>query len=402
MSSSLTDLKESNAFLNLLLENINSAVLIADENLQIYQFNHFFLKLFDPSDAQVAEQSFGNITGCIHSVSENRPCGKTSMCGACILRRSIVKTMTQKVPVDNVRLERTFYINGQPTRKYLEFSTRHIDFQGRQMTLVIIYDITELEKQKIELQQKQHLLDLDLKAAAGIQKSLLPESSPRIPNIQVAWKFEPCERIGGDIFNIHPLDEKHIGFYMLDVCGHGVSAALISVAVSQFLQNIRILADEAGLVPPENVLNSINRAFPFERFDSYFTIIYMTIDLLDGTLSYSCAGHPPPVLLRKNRTIEVLSQHGPIIGLSRGAPFGQDRRQLQRGDRVILYTDGILEICNPSRECYGKNRFHRLLKAHKGRTAPALANALYNSVKKFAKGNRPDDDISVLVIEYGG
>ena len=402
MKSSLGDLRESNAFLNLLLDNINSAVLIADENLQIYQFNNFFLKLFSPSDEQVAEQSFGNITGCINSVSENRPCGKTSMCAACILRRSIVKTMTQKVPVDNVRLERIFYINGVPAEKYLEFSTRHIDFQGRQMTLVIIYDITDIETQKIELQQKQNLLDLDLRAAAGIQKSLLPESSPKIPNLHVAWKFEPCERIGGDIFNIHFPDEKHIGFYMLDVCGHGVSAALIAVAVSQFLQNVRILADDAGLVPPENVLNSINKAFPFERFDSYFTIIYMTIDLFDGRLTYSCAGHPPPVLLRKDRSLEVLDQHGPIIGLSRGAPFGQDKRWLQRGDRVVLYTDGILEIFNPSGKRYGKNRFSRIIKGHQGESAPALANAIYNSAKKFGKGKKPDDDISILVIEYTG
>ncbi|MEW6672802.1 MAG: PP2C family protein-serine/threonine phosphatase [Thermodesulfobacteriota bacterium] len=402
MKSSLKDLRESNAFLNLLLDNINSAVLIADENLQIYQFNSFFLKLFDPSDLRVAEKSFGAITGCINSVNENRPCGKSSRCAACILRQSIVKTMTQKVPVDNVRLERIFYINGVPTEKYLEFSTRHIDFQGRRMTLVIIYDITDIEKQKIVLQQKQNLLDLDLKAAAGIQKSLLPESSPRIPNIHVAWKFEPCERIGGDIFNIHYPDEKHIGFYMLDVCGHGVSAALISVAVSQFLQNIRILADDDGLVPPEHVLNSINRAFPFERFDSYFTIIYMTIDLFDGCLTYSCAGHPPPVLLRNDRTLEILDRHGPVIGLSRNAPFGQARRQLQRGDRVVLYTDGILEISNPVEDHYGKNRFYKILKVHKGETAPALANAIYNSVKKFGKGKKPDDDLSILVIEYTG
>jgi len=402
MKTSLGDLRESNAFLNLLLDNINSAVLIADEKLQIYQFNNFFLELFDQSDKTVAEQSFGNVTGCVNTVTENRPCGKTSVCMTCILRRSIIKTMTEKIPVDHVRLERIFYINGMPTEKYLEFSTRHIDFQGRRMILVIIYDITDIEKQKIELEEKQALLDQDLKAAAGIQKSLLPESSPSIPNIHVAWKFEPCERIGGDIFNIHFPDEKHIGFYMLDVCGHGVSAALIAVAVSQFLQNVRILADDAGIVPPENVLNSINRAFPFERFDSYFTIIYMTIDLFDGSLTYSCAGHPPPVLLRNDRTIEVLDQHGPIIGLSRGKPFGQARMRLQMGDRVVLYTDGILETCNPSEKRYGKNRFYKILKVHKGETAPALANAIYNSVKNFGKGKKPEDDISILVIEYTG
>lgn len=397
------DLKDSNEFLNLLLKNINSAVLVVDKKFHIYQFNDFFLNLFDNALDTVVEKSFGQITGCVNSVVENRPCGETSQCKNCIFRRSLLQTLIEKTPVEKVPLKRIFYIKGEAKQKYLEFTTRRIDFEDKRLILVILYDVTDIEEKKIELEEKQKQIDQDLKAAGGIQKSLLPSITPPIPNIKIAWKFEPCEQIGGDIFNIHSPDNKHIGIYMLDVCGHGVSGALISVTVSQFVQNIRdLLADESGIVPPEKVLNRINRAFPFERFDSYFTIIYMTIDLYDGQLTYSCAGHPPPVLVRSDGTMEILDRHGPIIGLSKGTPFGQARKQLQRGDKVVLYTDGILETSNPAEEIYGKNRLYDVIKTGASGSVQKMVNAIYRSVKNFGKENTPDDDTSVLVIEYTG
>ena len=231
----LSDLRESNTFLNLLLDNIDSAVLIADENMQIHQFNRSFLDLFDRATDQPVDNSFGRIAGCVNAVVENRPCGETSQCRFCSIRRSLLEALVDEAPVDRRRLERRFFIDGQPVTKYLEFSARPIQFQGRRMILVILYDITELETQKRGLEAKQAQIDRDLKAAAGIQQSLLPHKVPEIPGIRAAWQFEPCDRVGGDIFQIHQTGPDTISAYVLDVCGHGVSAALVAVTVSQFL-----------------------------------------------------------------------------------------------------------------------------------------------------------------------
>jgi len=395
--------KNSNEFLNLLLKNINAAVLVVDKRFHIYQFNDFFIHLFDSALDTFVEKSFGQITGCVNAVVENKPCGETSQCKDCIFRRSLLQTLVEKIPAEKVPLKRIFYIKGEAKQKHLEFTTRPIDYQDKRFILVIIYDVTNIEEKNVELNKKQKQIDQDLRAAAGIQKSLLPDIAPKIPNVRVAWEFEPCERIGGDIFNIHSPDKKHIGFYMLDVCGHGVSAALISVTVSQFIQNIRdLLVDEIGIVSPEKVLNRINKAFPFERFDSYFTIIYMTIDLFDGCLTYSCAGHPPPVLIRPDKTIEILDNHGPIIGLSTGAPFGQARKWLQGENKIILYTDGILETGNSKKELYGRERFYETIKSCADGSAQDIVDAIYTSIKNFGGDNKPDDDISVLVVEYTG
>jgi sigma-B regulation protein RsbU (phosphoserine phosphatase) len=403
MQTNLEDLKESNEFLNLLLDNINSAVLIADEDLQIHEFNNSFLNLFDNAAECTFEKGFGEVSGCINAVLENKACGLTSQCANCILRRSLIDNLINSAPVNRQLMQRIFYIDGKPIQKYLQFTTRAITFQGRKMFLVIIYDVTDIEKQKMELQKKQELIMRDLEAAACIQQSLLPDKSPTIENIQVAWKFEPCEQIGGDIFNIHNMDERNVGLYMLDVCGHGVPAALISVAVSQFLNSGEgLLGDNCELTSPEIVLNRLNRAFAFERFDSFFSIIGMSIDVQEGWLTYSCAGHPPPILLGPHGGLKVLDRRGPIIGINGGKPFGEETIKLHPGDKIVLYTDGLLENRNPKGEFFGKMKFYDSLQKNQHEPIQKMVDAVYATARDFRQTTKPDDDISILGVEYTG
>ena len=403
MWTELQNLKESNEFLNLLLDNMNSAVLIADENLQIHRFNDSFLNLFDSATEAILETSFGEAVGCVNAILENKTCGATSQCSQCILRSSLIHNLIDRAPVNNQPLNRVFYIKGKPVEKHFQFSTRPITFQGRKMFLIIIYDVTDIELQKIELQRKQTLIDRDLESAAAIQQSLLPDRSPRIENIQVAWRFEPCDQVGGDIFNIHNMDERKVGLYMLDVCGHGVPAALISVAVSQFLNSgDGLLGNNCELVSPDIVLNRLDEAFPFERFDSFFSIICMTLDAQEGLLTYSSAGHPPPVLVRSNGSIETLDHRGPSIGIGSGEIIGQQSMKLQAGDKIFLYTDGLLENRNPAGGFFGKTRFYEILERYRREPVEEIVESIYTSVKDFRQEAKPDDDISILGVEYCG
>ncbi len=403
MKTDLKDLKESNEFLNLLLDNMDQAVLVVDEDFKIFQVNDYFFELFDRAADSVVDKRFGGVSGCIHSVLENKPCGEAQACKDCVLRRSVIQTLVERVPADRVRLNRKFYIDNRPVEKFMQFSTRFIKYDGRKMILVLIYDVTEMELQKIELQRKQAQIELDLAAAAEIQKSLLPVTVPLAERIKMAWKFEPSGKIGGDIFNIHYYGKNRIGLYMLDVCGHGVSAALIAVAVSQFLSvGKSALGDDSNEQTPQAVLNSLNQAFPFERFDSFFTIIHMTIDNATGILSYSCAGHPPPVVIRKDGRLEILGNKGPVIGADKSVVYGQDQKQLVSGDKIVLYTDGVLELCDADGEFFGKERFYSVLKENGGSGPEELVDALYSSAKKHCGKNEIDDDISILVVEYSG
>jgi sigma-B regulation protein RsbU (phosphoserine phosphatase) len=403
MTINLQDLRESNEFLNYILDNMGAAVLIADEDFRIHQFNDSFLNLFDSATAVPAIRTFGEVSGCVNAVREDKPCGATSACSACVLRHSLIRTLIADAPVDRKPLDRIFYIKGQAVQKYLRFTTRRIVYRGRTMILVIIYDVSDIEQQKAELQRRQAMIDEDLKAAAAIQRSLLPEGCHTIPNLRVAWRFNPCERIGGDIFNIQRVDENQVGLYMLDVCGHGVPAALISVAASQFLAGPRgLLGGGCQLTSPETVLNHLDEAFPFERFDSYFSIVCMSIDLRRGTLVYGGAGHPPPVRLRTDGGLAVLDYRGPVIGFGVEAPYGQKALRLEPGDKIILYTDGLTENRDRDGRAFGRDRLYARLRDLARRPVADVVEALHTEVHRFLEGVAPDDDISLLGLEYTG
>jgi sigma-B regulation protein RsbU (phosphoserine phosphatase) len=261
--------------------------------------------------------------------------------------------------------------------------------------------ITERKLVEKELWKKQQQLAKDLEVAAGIQQSLIPSYSPRIESIRVAWRFEPCEQIGGDIFNFQHTGRNHISFYMLDVCGHGLSSALISTAASQFLQTYSELSAHASeAVQPDEVLNSLERIFPFERFDSYFTIVYVNVDYVNGRLIYSCAGHPPPVMLHPDGQLEVLDLHGPVIGVGDGQPFRQKEKRLEHGDKFILYTDGVMDSPNSAGEIFGKQRFYKALQKHGHQPVQSLMDAVQMTIKDFSGPARSGDDLSMMVVEY--
>ncbi|HOF05811.1 MAG TPA: SpoIIE family protein phosphatase [Syntrophales bacterium] len=255
-----------------------------------------------------------------------------------------------------------------------------------------------------ELREKQRRLDEDLRAAAGIQQSLLPHRLPALPACELAWRYIPSETIGGDIFNVFSIDEERLAFYMLDVSGHGVPAALVTVSVSQFLQPHHD-RDEKGrefFAAPREVLAALDREYPLERFDKFFTMVYGVISLREGLLTYSSAGHPPPVLIGSGRPCELLVRGGPIIGLGGILPFEEGTVVLSPGDKLVVYTDGVSDCRRTPGEVYGEERFYRFLAAVKDRPVGVMMEKIVGEIDSFLAGQSPQDDITLLGIEYRG
>ncbi|PQP35595.1 hypothetical protein C6A37_01705 [Desulfobacteraceae bacterium SEEP-SAG9] len=278
--------------------------------------------------------------------------------------------------------------------------------------LVSKYALAEKQLRNLnnELIEKERRLDVDLKAAAEIQKSLLPQNTFEAENLEIAWKFEPCEHMGGDIFNIFQIDSEHLGIYMLDVSGHGVPAAMITVSVSQFLQQniVHLLKDKenSSFMAPAQVLNALDKEFPFERFNNFFTITYVIINTKSGDIIYSNAGHPYPILLRKNNPMELLNKKGPIIGMGdlnfiddRKIGFEEGQLKIEPGDKLFIYTDGIVEYQNHNGEFYGDDRFYRNLKALKNESVHNIIDQCISSLMEFGNNTRPQDDIALLGLE---
>lgn len=260
-----------------------------------------------------------------------------------------------------------------------------------------------------EILEKQRHLDEDLKAAAAIQASLLPQSLPELDRLRLAWKFVPCDQTGGDIFNILRLDEDHLAFYMVDVSGHGVPAAMITVSVSQMLQPLAgCVKKKINLPPyyeiasPQEVMQTLDQEYPFERFNKYFTIVYLVADLSRGKVVYSNAGHPAPLLLHGDGRIELLDKGGTIIGLNGLIPFEQEEIQLLPEDKIFLFTDGMVEFENHQGEAFGLQRFMTVLKQVASQPITRVLDSLYESIRAFGGDSPVLDDMTLLGIEYLG
>jgi len=259
--------------------------------------------------------------------------------------------------------------------------------------------------------EKQKKLDEDLQAAAGIQQSLLPqkqEKRPKVENLDIDWKFTPSETIGGDIFNVIHLDEDHLGFYMIDVSGHGVPPALVTFSISQTLQphmgyTIRKkpgFSPNYEIVPPCEVLRALDSEYPWERFEKFLTIIYLIVDIRHGRLIYSNAAHPPPILLHADGTFELLEKGGTIIGLDGILPFEEEEKTVSAGDKILLYTDGVFEFTDNKGEFFGEKRFHALVKSLHGLSIGAILDEIVRTMEIFAQGEKLQDDVSLLGIEF--
>lgn len=296
----------------------------------------------------------------------------------------------------------------------LEYRARETDNKLKKQLLkelVLQYSAAERELVRLnrELSAKQMRLDQDLRAAAGIQRTLLPGKLPEMEQLEVAWKFIPCELIGGDIFNLLPLGDDHFAMYMIDVSGHGAPSALVTVSVSQalHLDGGYVLKKQGNgpptqqIVSPADLLTTLDEQYPMERFDMFFTIVYGIVDAKQGIFSYAKAGHPPPILLHPTDDLEVLEAAGPVIGMG-GFAFEEKRQKIHRGDKVIFYTDGIIEYENRQGGFYGKERFLRLLQEVRDRPISAILDRVIESMFEFGKNNPPQDDISLLGFEYKG
>ncbi len=305
------------------------------------------------------------------------------------------------------------------TYQLLEFwaTTKDFEIDNRLLQdLVFKYAASEKKLKQLneELVRRQNRIEEDLAAAAEIQKSLLPQKIDTIQHLAVAWKFRPCEKIGGDIFNMVQLDDNHWAIYMLDVSGHGVPAAMVTVSVFQNLhpQAGNILLKTGGsrqtrqIRSPAKVLEKLDQEYTFERFNNFFTINYVILNAATGSFICSSAGHPPPIIIRKCGTLDILATGSPPMGtidlrlVEEQVTFFEEQKQIQAGDKLLLYTDGVFEYQNQQGEFYGNKRFHKKLRELKDIPVSALIDMLFKSLMEFGNGMEPQDDISFLGIEF--
>ena len=264
----------------------------------------------------------------------------------------------------------------------------------------------ELEDANARLAKANDRMSRDLKAAATIQESFLPRKAPGIPGAEFAWIYRPCDELGGDGLNVIPMGDNKVALYILDVSGHGVASALLSVTLSRLLsppsEPSSILIRDGNpldVTPPAEVAEHLNRLFPFDSATEQFaTLVYGILDVATGVFRYVSAGHPGPVHSAASEDPLLLESPGSPIGL------GEDRYEersicLAPGDRLYLYSDGIPEAMDAAGNTFSDVR---LLEAIlQGRSEPLKEgiDALLGNIARWHGAAKPQDDISILAVE---
>ncbi len=263
-----------------------------------------------------------------------------------------------------------------------------------------------LKTANLRLEEANLRMKNDLESAALIQQTMLPHSVPKIPGYQFSWIYHPCDELAGDTLDIIQLGESSIAVYALDVSGHGVPSALLSATLSHWLspkpdQNTileSVPGTSVGLpVPPERVAAQLNRLFPMNQdHPQYFTLFYGLLDINTHEFTYVSAGHPPAIHLGRSGIPEILESTSPPVGLLEGSRFHQAKIQLQPGDRVFIYTDGLTEAADTKGNELGLDD---LIKTAIEAGNCSLEQALENIAglqEKWTGGMTPEDDFSVV------
>lgn len=250
------------------------------------------------------------------------------------------------------------------------------------------------------LLQSQQKLAKELAEAADYVISLLPAPIPE-GQIRTAWKFLPSTQLGGDSFGYHWLDEEHFAVYLLDVCGHGVGAALLSVSVINVLRSQSL--PNTDFLDPAAVLSGLNEAFPMDQNNRmYFTMWYGVFETKTRKIRYASGGHPPGVL-RTGPTYEqskthLLSTPCLVIGAISEAKFTSGEIQLDEFADLFVYSDGVYEITLEDETMLERDEFIRVLTLPE-KEPPPLERIL-DYAKGLQKSDTFEDDFSILQVIF--
>jgi phosphoserine phosphatase RsbU/P len=249
----------------------------------------------------------------------------------------------------------------------------------------------ENAKMHRSLMEKQRLVK-DMEFARTIQESFLPQKAPEVQRYQFSAHYTPALEVGGDFYDFIHLDENLTGIVIGDVSGKGVSAALYMAKMGSDMRTLAFTEQS-----PVEALAKLNDLLAERsRRGMFATLLYIELDSRSGKLTISNAGHLPPIIKKADGSLMTLAKAGGApLGMLPGMKFSQETAKLERGETVILYTDGIVEAMNAKEELYGYARFEALL-----RKSPAdpgmLKTAIIEDVNRFTGLSPQHDDMTLV------
>ena len=247
--------------------------------------------------------------------------------------------------------------------------------------------------QEVETQMRERQLRLELQEAREIQRGLMPRRMPQLEGFSLASAWQPARTVSGDYLAAFKLSDARATLCVADVAGKGFPAALLMSDMQAALKSLT-----AEKISPSELCTRLNQLMcgntPLRKFVSCF---YGDLDIVRRTLTYTNAGHNPPFLLRRNGECLRLEDGGLVIGGFTDSAYTQREIQLNEGDKLVLFTDGVTEARNDSGEEFGEHRLEECLRSYRGRDAAELRTIILDGVTRFC-GDNFDDDAALMVM----
>ncbi len=267
------------------------------------------------------------------------------------------------------------------------------------MNDLVLLRTTELEKANAELNKKTVYIENELNIAKKIQMAMIPDHEQCLAyaGLDIGFKYQAMEALGGDLFDIIRYGKNGYGFYIIDVCGHGVPASLITAMVKVSFNTHAKWGRSSS-----EIMGRVNREITelLTGTETYVTACYLSINLEEMTYQYSNAGHPP-MLIYKNETGALVSEDlsGLFLNVNPDTVYEMKIGSIAVGDCFHLYTDGILEAWNDCGEMYGSRRLKQCIFDNRQSSAQESVEHLFQDVQSFVASEKQEDDQAVLFVK---
>jgi phosphoserine phosphatase RsbU/P len=265
--------------------------------------------------------------------------------------------------------------------------------------LIFILCLSFVAARRVEESERQLMsLTDEMRAAARIQTSILPRNLPSTDNLKVAVRYAPMTAVAGDLYDFAAVRTGSFGVLVADVTGHGVPAALVASMVK-----IAVSSQSGRHEEPASVMTALNSILCHEAAGQYATAVYVHLDDVNRVARYCAAAHPPPLLWRRStQTLHEFNETGLLLGVRPDEKYVEREFSMSGGDRLLLYTDGLLEAENADGQPFGDFVLAQFIQAQQHLETEPFAEQLLNEVLAWSqKSNRSgqSDDITVIVID---
>jgi sigma-B regulation protein RsbU (phosphoserine phosphatase) len=272
--------------------------------------------------------------------------------------------------------------------EFSEFETKLLQSIASQAAVAI--ENARLQEEALEKDR----LERQVQIAAEVQRRMMPARAPKFPGLDIAALYVPCFELGGDFYDFIPLGDHSIGVTVADVVGKGLPASLLMASVRAAMR-----AQADNVYDLDEIVSRVNKSMSMDmRSNEFITLWYGVLDYKNRQLTYSSAGHEPAILIREGKMRE-LGVGGMVIGVDPEQKYDKEVVQLQKGDMLWIYTDGVPDAMNYAGDKFGKTRMREGLMKYAGESAEQICRQMLWETRRFVGLNRRTDDTTIVVIK---